>query len=652
MANNVKILIEAEDKASKVIDGVNGELTTFWKNTKTVGDKLNAFAEKNKQTFQTMAIGWTAAFVAISAWISKAIDAYAAQAKAIALVENGMIKYADTWTTTTDDLIAEATRLQKTSIFGDEEILQKVTNNLLTFWSIGEEIFSKTQQTALDLATTLEWDLQSSAIMLWKALEDPATWLSALTRVGIKFTQQQQDQIKALQKSGDLLGAQNLVLESIEWLYGWAAQAAADALWPSAQLSKEIGDLVEELWWAFRPAIDAVASSIRPFVESITNRVINNKELASSILIWVGVIAWFVAVLWTVWLVLPSIITGVTWVITVIKLLWTAMMFLAANPIWALITVLWLLVALVVANWDTISAAISWAIDRITAKIQPFVDRITWAWTAMSEVISTAWSNTRTLINDATFGYLDYLSAIFAAFKALFSWDFAWFVENIKMAWNLWMESLKGMFSAMWQFVVWIAKTIRTNIKAAFNEGIWFIVNLLKTSKELVSNAFTTMIDWFVWISKWIFNGVVGIIEWFVNKAIRMFNKLIQAANSIWAISIPLIPEVQLWRLAHGWIAGEWFFGGETMKAQGYATGGVVKWAGWLDQVPAMLTAWEVVLNAAQQRNVAAWLWGGWPVINVTITWNEFFGSDDEFADKIGDTIMQKFKFMAWFESF
>jgi len=53
-------------------------------------------------------------------------------------------------------LIAEATRLQKSSIFGDEEILQKVTNNLLTFGNVGEDVFMKAQEAALNLATTLE----------------------------------------------------------------------------------------------------------------------------------------------------------------------------------------------------------------------------------------------------------------------------------------------------------------------------------------------------------------------------------------------------------------------------------------------------------------------------------------------------------------
>jgi hypothetical protein len=41
--------------------------------------------------------------------------------------------------------------------------------------------------------------------------------------------------------------------------------------------------------------------------------------------------------------------------------------------------------------------------------------------------------------------------------------------------------------------------------------------------------------------------------------------------------------------------------------------------------VPAMLTAGEVVLNAAQQRNLASQLGGSAPVVNINISGNNFY---------------------------
>ena len=105
--------------------------------------------------------------------------------------------------------------------------------------------------------------------------------------------------------------------------------------------------------------------------------------------------------------------------------------------------------------------------------------------------------------------------------------------------------------------------------------------------------------------------------------------------SSMWISSI--------WKHAHGWI----------IEPKRFASGGIATWPGGLDKVPAMLTAWEVVLNAAQQRNLAANLGNWWwQVININISGNEFNWSGEDFAEKIWDLIMWKFKTMAQFQSF
>lgn len=77
-----------------------------------------------------------------------------------------------------------------------------------------------------------------------------------------------------------------------------------------------------------------------------------------------------------------------------------------------------------------------------------------------------------------------------------------------------------------------------------------------------------------------------------------------------------------------------------------YSNGGVVSGAGGLDKVPAMLSAGEVVLNAAQQSNLANQLDRWWSGMNVTVvvSWNEFFWSEEWFAEKIWDSLLAQFK--------
>ena len=50
--------------------------------------------------------------------------------------------------------------------------------------------------------------------MVGKALNDPLKGLTALSRIGVQFTAQQQEQIKAMVEVGDVAGAQKIILRS------------------------------------------------------------------------------------------------------------------------------------------------------------------------------------------------------------------------------------------------------------------------------------------------------------------------------------------------------------------------------------------------------------------------------------------------------
>lgn len=101
---------------------------------------------------------------------------------------------------------------------------------LLTFRSISGDTFKETLTLAQDLAATLGGDLKSAALQLGKALEDPATGLTALRRSGVSFTAAEQELIKSLQESGKLLEAQALILEKVRKQVGGTGAAEAGGL--------------------------------------------------------------------------------------------------------------------------------------------------------------------------------------------------------------------------------------------------------------------------------------------------------------------------------------------------------------------------------------------------------------------------------------
>ncbi|GAG01423.1 unnamed protein product, partial [marine sediment metagenome] len=138
-----------------------------------------------------------------------------------------------------------ASALQQTSTFGDEAIIT-AQSLLLTFKQLGGDILKRTTQAVVDLSTKMGTDLKSSAIQLGKALNDPTTGLSMLTRVGITFSDSQKEVIKNLQKTGDLAGAQAVILEELESQFGGAAAAARDTLGGALKaVSNNFGDLLE-----------------------------------------------------------------------------------------------------------------------------------------------------------------------------------------------------------------------------------------------------------------------------------------------------------------------------------------------------------------------------------------------------------------------
>ena len=212
-------------------------------------------AESATSNFATKAkdlLGKAFAVGAIVQFGKAAFDAYGIQEQAIAGVRAGLLSTQGVAGKTLDELIADAGELQKTSLFGDEQILGSVTQQLLTFTNIAGEQFSKTQQAAVDLAAKLggpnanESSLQGATMMLGKALNDPVANLGALSRAGIQFSEDQKAMIKGLVETNDLAGAQNIILAEMETQFGGTAKAIAEAgSGPLKQAANQFGDILE-----------------------------------------------------------------------------------------------------------------------------------------------------------------------------------------------------------------------------------------------------------------------------------------------------------------------------------------------------------------------------------------------------------------------
>jgi hypothetical protein len=158
----------------------------------------------------------------------------------------------------------------------EAETIQEGANLLLTFRNIrnqvGENnnIFDQAVAISVDLARAMGTEASGEAIRLGKALNDPVKGIAALTRVGVSFTQQQRDQIKALQESGDLLGAQKIILGELQAQFGGSGAAYAETFAGQLEsLNHELGELGEEATMAVMPALQDMVAEFRELIPVI-----------------------------------------------------------------------------------------------------------------------------------------------------------------------------------------------------------------------------------------------------------------------------------------------------------------------------------------------------------------------------------------------
>lgn len=189
---------------------------------------------------------------------------------------------------TKEQAVGLADSIQGLSTFEDEAVLSAETM-LLRFTSIGEDVFPQALQASVDLAAGLGMDLTSAARMLGMALESPADGMSRLRRMGVMFTEEQQNTIKAMQEAGDAAGAQALMLDVLNSKFGGTAAAMADTYQGRLQqLQNTMGNLQETIGAALLPTLTKLAEA---FNEALSNPIAQQFFVVAASFVAVGAAA-------------------------------------------------------------------------------------------------------------------------------------------------------------------------------------------------------------------------------------------------------------------------------------------------------------------------------------------------------------------------
>lgn len=137
-----------------------------------------------------------------------------------------------------------AQALSRVSTF-DDDAITGAQALLLTFTQIRGTIFQDATQAILNVAQAMGTDLRSATIQVGKALNDPVLGLTALSRAGIQFSEEQKTTITTLVETNRVAEAQRVILAELETQFGGSAQAARDTFGGALQgLTNDLGNLL------------------------------------------------------------------------------------------------------------------------------------------------------------------------------------------------------------------------------------------------------------------------------------------------------------------------------------------------------------------------------------------------------------------------
>ena len=211
-------------------------------------------------TLRSQLLVYSFAFNFMNRTVGKAIRLHGEQQKATAKLNQTLRSTGFAAKVSSRELQGIASRLQRLTGIGDEAILS-MQGILLTFTQIKGQIFKDATEAILNVSVAMGQDLQTSAVQVGKALNDPITGVSALQRVGIQFNDEQKKMIKNLEtiKKGTKLITKQLgvptratALESIKQGRGLKKVLLVDVKGSDVGLFDEIGsvyvdDIVEVL---------------------------------------------------------------------------------------------------------------------------------------------------------------------------------------------------------------------------------------------------------------------------------------------------------------------------------------------------------------------------------------------------------------------
>jgi phage-related protein len=409
---------------------------------------------------------------------------------------------------TADQVNQLADKFSKVTKFEDDAIISG-QNMLLTFTGIGKDVFPDVTQAMLDMSQAMGQDLKSTALQLGKALNNPADGLSALTRVGVRFTEEQERMVKSMVAAGDIAGAQKIILKELATEFGGSAEAAGNTASGKIEIFKNtLGNLKETIGGALLPVLSSLADRLTAFLGS--------PEIQNGIAVIVAGFEKFAGFL--TMLADVKSIEGFGFALQMAFGPEAGAVFLQFKD--------YLQQALDFFGglWSNMLAIVDQFIPQITANVTGFLTQLQAFWAQHGELILSILTMAWNLIVTVIGGALTLITGLITSVMAVLNgdWSAAW--EAIKNTLLTILESALSLagtnltdfvatWRANWEMLVLIVTTVINNILA-------YLASVWNTFREVGFNLFMGLKS-----------GIAAAVQWVIDAVVNGIKQAIAAAK-------------------------------------------------------------------------------------------------------------------------
>jgi phage-related protein len=541
----LKIILDAEDRASGKVKGLEGALDKAKIGLTAIGAGIVG------SLTGAAAAGFGALTAGLIDSTKEAMNSQSVQAQLNAVLESTGGKAG----MTADAVNALSTEIQRLTPFEDEAVTS-AQSMLLTFTNIGSDVFPQTTWAVTDMAQAMGMDLQNAAIMVGKALNDPVQGVTALRRVGVQLSDSQEELIKKLIETGDVAGAQKIILGELNTEFGGSAEAAGKTFAGQLdRLKNSLGDVKETIGGAILPVLQQFAEKAlqylaSPEVQAGVQRIAQAiANFAQQVIAWLPqVIDWIrgaVDYLQNNHGVVVGILAGlgaavVVFAVTVIQAMLPIMGTLAIAM--AVMLAVGAVAYLLYQAWTNNFLGIRDVVTQIWAAIVPVFDQVK-AWLqvfipAALQTLQNIWAMDWAAIQAIFNAIWPIIMTIFGAFRAAFEGNWYGFGEKLRQAWFMIWQLIGQILIDAWGAIKTTVSNLITSISDLFTTTDWASVG-------------RSIIDGII-------NGIKNAATFLADAAKNAAKAALDAAKGLLGIKSPSsVFEVQVGRnMMLGWVRG------------------------------------------------------------------------------------------------